>query len=67
MRGKAGGRAFLQAGRQKLPGLCLLQALTAGNITGSNWNLQISWTQRGSGGDVLGAVGRAMSVFSALF
>lgn len=48
-----------------LPGLCLLEALTAGNITWSNWNLQISWTQRESGGDVLGAVGRAMSVFRA--
>lgn len=48
-----------------LPGLCLLEALTAGSTAVSDWNLQISWTRRGSGGDVLGAVGRAMSVFRA--
>lgn len=54
MRKKAGRMAFLQQRRRKLPGLYLLLGLTTGNATGSSWNLQISWAQRGSDGNVLG-------------
>lgn len=50
--------AFLQERRQNLPGLYLHQSLTTGNMTGSSQNLWIFWTQTGSDGSVLGAVGR---------